>query len=199
MSRWIPHGPRAVFNLTLAGGLTLVLASVGLAPAMSEPDGPASPSRGGAGTTIGEVDPPVLPTPRDPLRAGGMILEPPRELPAAVGGLPQAIARFEGTPAPGRRVTLRAPGARAEQARVRWHQIRGAAVQLDHPTEADASFTVPQTDDPLGFLLVVANARGIDSAEISIPVQSSGRPGGSRGSTPTPVMTSLGWSGGRSR
>ena len=46
MSRWISHGPRAVFGSTLAAGLTLILASAGLAPAMSEPDGPAGPSRG---------------------------------------------------------------------------------------------------------------------------------------------------------
>ena len=38
----------------------------------------------------------------------------------------------------------------------------------------NASFTVPETDDPLGFLLVVANDRGIESAEVSIPVQSGG-------------------------
>jgi hypothetical protein len=94
----------------------------------------------------------------------------------AVGGLPQAIVRFEGTPVPGRKVTLRAPGALAEQARVRWQQIRGPAVRLDHPTAANATFTMPETDDPLGFLLVVANDRGIESAEVSIPVPSSGRP-----------------------
>jgi hypothetical protein len=92
-----------------------------------------------------------------------------------MGAVPQANPRFEGTPTPGQRVTLRAPSALAEQARVRWQQIRGTAVRLDHPTEVNASFTVPETDDPLGFLLVVANDRGIDSAEISVPVQSGAR------------------------
>ena len=124
MSRWISHGPRAAFGSTLAAGLTLILGSAGLAPAMPEPDGAAGPPRGVEGMNAAAADLPGLPGPRDSVRSGVTTLEPPRELPVAMGSLPQATARFEGTPAPGRKVTLRATAAMAEQARVRWQQIR---------------------------------------------------------------------------
>lgn len=175
MSRWISRGPRAVSCSTLTAGLALILAGAGVAPAMSTPEGPDGLTRGDKGANAREADFPILPVALDAPRSGDLSLEAPLELPASLERPPRAIARFEGTPAPGRKVVLRAPGASADRARVRWQQIRGAAVQLDHPTEADASFIVPETDDPLGFLLIVANDRGIESAEVSIPVPSSGR------------------------
>jgi hypothetical protein len=105
--------------------------------------------------------------------------EAPRELPTSLGAYPRAVAHFEGKPEPGRTITLHAAGGAGEESRIRWLQVRGPSVRLDHPTERVATFTVPKTEDPLGFLLVVANPRGIESTELSIPVATTSRPRGS--------------------
>ncbi len=173
---------QAVFNSTLADGLTLTLASAGLAPAMSNRMGPPV-RRGAMREPPSGVAPPSFPGPRDPLRAGGHDLGAPSRVAGRDGGNAPGDRSLRGDAGAGPEGHPACMGARAEQARVRWHQIRGAAVRLDHPTEVNASFTVPETDDPLGFLLVVANDRGIDSAEISVPCSRAdgpAAPGGSR-------------------
>ncbi len=92
----------------------------------------------------------------------------------------RAVARFEGTPEPGQTITLSAAGSTGETPRIHWLQIRGPAVRLDHPTEKEARFTVPDAEGPLGFVLAVADAQGLDTTELSIPVGSTGQSRGAQ-------------------
>lgn len=84
---------------------------------------------------------------------------------------PKAVAEFEGTPANGLEVTLRAKGPTGEGLRYRWVQTRGPVVRLDNAAGDTARFTVLEGEGPLGFLLVVSDGQEIDVAEVTIPLE----------------------------
>jgi hypothetical protein len=87
---------------------------------------------------------------------------------------PEAVARFEGVASPGLQITLKADRSSGRDLHYRWVQTRGAAASLDQPEGRDATLTVPEGAEPLGFLLVVGNARGVASSSLTIPIESPG-------------------------
>jgi hypothetical protein len=99
--------------------------------------------------------------------------EMPKPLNSAVR--PRAVASFEGTPAPGLPITLRADRSTGDELRVRWVQTRGPQVRLDDPEALVAHFTTPEGSGSLGFELVAANAAGVDSANLTILVDDHGQ------------------------
>jgi hypothetical protein len=175
VARLFHRGSRAVWLWSVAAGLTLTWATAHLSAGSSNSKQAAGPSReevktGGANDDRSPASAPPLGS-LAPVEA---LPEPelPRELSVSLSAPPKALARYEGTPAPGATITLHSAGLAGDDCRFRWVQVGGAAVRLDHPTEPEARFTVPNTEDPLSFLLVVANARGIDSTGLSIPMKS---------------------------
>src|SRR5262245_25771347 len=56
---------------------------------------------------------------------------------------PRAVASFEGTAAPGLRITLKADGSTSPGLHYRWLQTRGPAVTLDDPSGQVAHLIVP--------------------------------------------------------
>lgn len=92
---------------------------------------------------------------------------------------PRAVARVEGTPAPGLQITLDAEASTGEGLRYRWVQTQGPPVALADPASRRARLTVPDGAGAIGFLLVVGNASGIDSTAVNVPVEdrSGRRPG----------------------
>ncbi|MBX6314582.1 MAG: PKD domain-containing protein [Isosphaeraceae bacterium] len=99
--------------------------------------------------------------------------------PLVVPARPKAVASFEGTAAPGLLITLKAEGANGPGLSVRWVQIQGPPVTLEHPETPEPRVLIPEGATTLGFLLIVANAGGIDVAPLTIPVQESPGGGGS--------------------
>ena len=88
---------------------------------------------------------------------------------------PEASARFEGVATPGRRIILKGDRSSGRDLHHRWIQTSGAAAKLEGADSPEASLVVPEGEESLGFLLVVGNGRGIDSAPLTIPVGPAGR------------------------
>jgi hypothetical protein len=81
------------------------------------------------------------------------------------------VARTEGTPSPGLRVTLDGSGSSGGRLWYRWLQTQGPRVAIDEPTKAEAHFLVPPEASLLGFVLVVGDASGIDASALTIEVE----------------------------
>lgn len=112
---------------------------------------------------------------RSVVRAG------PLDAPAAAATAPaaagvKAVARIEGTAAPGLRITLSGRGSSGEGLRFLWIQTRGPAVTLDPADAPEVSFVVPGEATDLGFHLVVAGPGGVDRAVLDVPLQLHARP-----------------------
>ncbi len=84
--------------------------------------------------------------------------------------MPSAVARYEGTGATGLTVTLVGNESTGSDLHYRWEQTEGPPVKLDEPTGPMAQFTVPEGSGRLGFLLIVGNGAGVDSATVQIPI-----------------------------
>ncbi|MFO0911169.1 MAG: hypothetical protein U0794_22995 [Isosphaeraceae bacterium] len=84
---------------------------------------------------------------------------------------PRAVARAEGTAAPGLQVVLHGEESKGVDLRFRWVQTRGPAVLMDQPSSPVARFTVPAGVGPLGFLLVVNGPNGSDTTELNVPIE----------------------------
>ena len=93
---------------------------------------------------------------------------------AAEGGPPKAVARYEGIPVAGARITLRSEGTVGAEV-VRWVQTEGPPAELDDPTARSPTVAVPDRASLLGFTLVAANGKGTACAALSIRV--GGPPG----------------------
>ncbi|WP_435005491.1 hypothetical protein P12x_003348 [Tundrisphaera lichenicola] len=87
---------------------------------------------------------------------------------------PKAVARFEGVASPGLRITLKSDGSTGRDLRFGWVQTEGPAVNLEQPEASTTSLVVPETDEPLRFLLIVGNAQGVSTAALTIPVEPTG-------------------------
>ncbi len=88
----------------------------------------------------------------------------------------KAVARFEGTAAPGLSVVLSAEGSTGEDLRFLWVQTRGPEVHLDRPDAARATFLVPSGATDMAFHLVVAGRSGVDRKVLDIPIELHARP-----------------------
>jgi hypothetical protein len=97
--------------------------------------------------------------------------KPPAGVPPTAPGRPDV--RFEGVASPGLPVILHAGGAGASD-HLRWIQTHGPAVILDDPTSPSPRFVVPEGVGNLGFLLVLTNAAGTETAPLEVPIV--GRP-----------------------
>jgi hypothetical protein len=89
---------------------------------------------------------------------------------ASPGGL-KAVARSEGTPSPGLRVTLDGSASSGGRIWYRWLQTQGPKVAIDDPTRAEAHFVVPDEASVLGFVLVVGDASGVDARALTLEVE----------------------------
>jgi hypothetical protein len=137
---------------------------VNLPPAMEAAGPPARP----------EDD--VLPVPElEPDRPTTVAPGPePSAFPVQV--VPKAVARCEGIAAPGLQVVLTSEGSTGAGAQVRWVQTQGPPVTLDDPMVRAARLTIPEgATGTLGFLLVVGNALGVDTAALTIPIEARAR------------------------
>ena len=96
-----------------------------------------------------------------------------RTLTAPVGL--KAVARSEGTPSPGLRVTLDGSASSGGRLWYRWLQTQGPRVAIDDPTKAEAHFLVPPEATSLEFVLVAGNASGFDASPLTIEVEDPDR------------------------
>jgi hypothetical protein len=176
VARFFRRRSRAVWFWSVAVGLSLMWAATAhLSADSSKSKQPAGRTREAERTGgVGDDRPGASMPPLESLAPVEALPELPRELPFSLSVPPRAVATYEGKPAPGATIALRSAGLAADDCRIRWVQVGGAAVQLDRPTEREARFTVPNTEDPLNFVLVVANSQGIDSTQLSIPMKSTG-------------------------
>jgi len=88
----------------------------------------------------------------------------------------KAVARFEGTAAPGLRVVLSAEGSTGDDLRYLWVQTRGPEVHLEPADVMRTSFLVPTGATDLAFHLVVAGRSGVDRKILEIPLDLHSRP-----------------------
>ncbi|MGP0069652.1 MAG: hypothetical protein ACLQGP_39380 [Isosphaeraceae bacterium] len=185
MARFFHRRARAAWLWSVAAGVVLMWASAHLAADSTNPKRTSTSApveqrvehRVESGVDRrGAASLPPLESlaPSDPLP------ELPRELPVSLSVPPKAVARYAGKSIPGETIALQSAGIGGTDCRIRWVQVGGAPVHLDHPTATEAHFTVPDSEDPINFLLVVANGQGIDSSELSIPMKSIGGSGNSQ-------------------
>lgn len=97
---------------------------------------------------------------------------------------PKANPRIEGIASPGLKVTLDGRKSTGDKLRYRWLQTLGPKAEIDDPTAPIVTFTVPESTGPLGFLLMVGNASGLDLAPVMIPVE-----GRAKGTVAAPELT----------
>jgi hypothetical protein len=90
---------------------------------------------------------------------------------------PRAEVRFEGKAAPGHRILLSAEGSQGRDLRYCWVQTQGPRVVLEEPGKPRTGVTVPEGAESLGFELVVANAMGMDTATLAIPIEGAASSG----------------------
>ena len=140
------------WTIGLAGGLILATSAllVAKAPAQNSDNPPKPP---------GAVEPVEIPT---------RWVETPGVPTAAT---PSAKARFEGTAAPGQVVTLQGDDSTGEALQYRWSQTSGPPAILETPLGRSTRLTVPDGADALGFLLVVTNREGTDTARLTVPIE----------------------------
>ena len=82
-----------------------------------------------------------------------------------------ASIKVDGVVSPGLRVTLDASGSSGGRVWYRWLQTQGTTVEIENNSKAQASFVVPPESSPLGFVLVVGNATGVDAQTVTLPVE----------------------------
>src|SRR5262245_2278704 len=93
--------------------------------------------------------------------------------PPLVTAKPRAVARLDGDAAPGGVITLSADGSVGESLSYRWVQTGGPAVEIADPNQPTIRVRVPEATAPLGFLLVVGNREGVDTAVVAVPVETA--------------------------
>ncbi|WP_337173042.1 hypothetical protein [Paludisphaera sp.] len=149
------RGGRGLFVVlgvaVVAGGLLL---RGGVAPRLAA----ASPMEDGPDAGRPGAEPPPLDPVPAPLDAG------------RANAATKAVPRFQGTAAPGLRITLSATESRGEDLQYRWTQTAGPAVRLDDPAASEVSVMVPGNAKELAFELVAAGRGGIDRAPLDIPL-----------------------------
>jgi hypothetical protein len=133
-------------------------------PAQAPSNAPAASPSTGPREDLSDL-PPLPPVARAAEPSDAL---PPHELP--VLDRPRAVARFEGEAAAGLKIRLSGEGSSGAELRFRWVQTEGPPVALSDPEAETAELTVPEGAKKLGFVLVVSNSTGIDTAKLAIPV-----------------------------
>jgi hypothetical protein len=108
----------------------------------------------------------------------GVRSEPATEGPLAVPT--KAIAKFNGSPAPGLKLELDATRSIGDELRFSWLQTRGPKIELARPDSPRLSLTVPGDASELAFVLFASGRGGTDRTELVIPLvlhPGAGRPG----------------------
>jgi hypothetical protein len=82
----------------------------------------------------------------------------------------RAVAKFEGTAAPGLRITLDAGSSSGEELRYLWIQTKGPTIDLARPDSSRTVIQIPSDAAELAFTLVVAGAGGIDRTSLNVPL-----------------------------
>lgn len=135
----------------------LIGSSIVGSPWSAQGQAPARPAR------PAEEPAPIVATTRPPGPSSTSTLASPGAL--------KAVARTEGTPSPGLRVTLNGSGSSGGRLWFRWLQTQGPKVAIDDSTKAEAHFLVPLDASILGFVLVVGDASGVEARPLSIEVE----------------------------
>ena len=95
--------------------------------------------------------------------------------PGDQGGMPHAVAGFEGVASPGLRIELRGGDSTGNDLSYRWFQAWGPEALVDNAETSEASLVVPRGIGTLVFVLVVRNAEGLDTATVRVPIQWQGQ------------------------
>ena len=93
---------------------------------------------------------------------------------------------------PGSRVTLRLDQSVKPGSHYLWVQTVGPPIDLGEPTNPELRLTVPRGAEALGFLLIVADERGIRTSRVDVPIAPPSHPeadagGTSRGEATAPM------------
>jgi len=94
-----------------------------------------------------------------------------------------AGVRAEGPAVPGLRMTLRLDQPARPGSHYLWVQTKGPAVDLGERTGPELRLSVPSGADALGFLLIVADDRGIRTTQVDVPIASPAGPDAGRAVT----------------
>jgi hypothetical protein len=81
---------------------------------------------------------------------------------------------YQGTPAPGTRITLSVNVAEAAGVTCRWTQVEGPPVVIDDPTRPQIRLTIPQGARRLAFLVTVKDGQGERTARVVVPIGAEG-------------------------
>ena len=101
-------------------------------------------------------------------------MKPPED--SATSSISKAVARFEGTAAPGLRIWLNAEGSRGDGLHFLWLQTRGPEVHLEKTDAARVPILVPGNATELAFRLIVSGRSGMDQTSLDIPLELHARP-----------------------
>lgn len=117
-------------------------------------------------------------TTRGPVRGGPAEVTPgaapsPRTEAVRVPGAPEGLAAvsYEGRPAPGLAVTLRAEPTGEGPITVRWVQAGGPPIALDDATGTTPRFIVPADAGLIEMVAFVSDGQRVESRRLSIPVE----------------------------
>ncbi len=88
---------------------------------------------------------------------------------------PRSVPRFEGTAAPGLKLTLNGAGSTGGRVWYRWIQTQGPQVAITNSEKVEATIIVPDETATLGFVLVVGNSAGVDARALVIEVEDLNR------------------------
>jgi hypothetical protein len=95
---------------------------------------------------------------------------------ATTSSTSKAVAKFEGTAAPGLRIWLNAEGSRGDDLHFLWLQTRGPEVHLEKTDVARVPILVPGNAIELAFRLIVSGKSGMDQTSLDIPLELHARP-----------------------
>lgn len=87
-----------------------------------------------------------------------------------------AELHYNGTPAPGARITLELNGGDTPGATCRWTQIEGPPVAIGDATKPQIRLTVPEGAKQLVFLVTLKDGRGERTARVVVPIASAASP-----------------------
>jgi hypothetical protein len=158
----VAWGGFGALGLVLTGWLLAAASDHRAASAIPPSAGSTPPEAGMAGRDTGPPPKPDVPvTPQVTAHAGRRL---------------RVMPGFEGRPAPGLQVQLKAVGAGSGPLSYRWIQTRGSEVTLDDPTSARPRFIVPERAGLLEFVLVAADGNQASTSRLTIAVE-GGHPG----------------------
>jgi hypothetical protein len=115
-------------------------------------------------------------------------------LPASTfGAHTTAVVKTEGSPTSGSRIRLRIQDPVKPGSHYLWIQNMGPPVDLGNQTGPEVKVTVPDGTEALGFLVIVADERGIRTSDVVVPIAprpsaAAGGESSARGPVPAPAL-----------